>query len=140
MLKKSFNFYLSPEAEKMIGASLDESNSRSRSDFVEKAIRYYAASLSADIHKEVLTRELTNAVKFNIKNSENHIAATLFKLAGEQATLNLLIADYLIGELDDNAVRTYRNAGYEIVRKRHGVFSFEDAVDDARAIAESEDK
>ena len=138
MPKKSYNFYLSPEADAMIDSSLVASDSRSRSDFVEKAIRNYAASLSADTHKEILTRELTNAVKFNIKNSENHIAASLFKLAGEQATLNLLIADYLIGELDDNAVRTYRNAGYDIVRKRHGIFSFEDAVDDARALAQSD--
>lgn len=71
--------------------------------------------------------------------SNNHIAAALFKLAGEQATLNLLIADRVFGDLDENAVRAYRNNAYDIVRKRHGVFSFEDAIEDAKTIAESEE-
>ena len=47
----------------MIDSSLVASDSRSRSDFVEKAVRNYAVSLSADTHKEILTCELTNAVK-----------------------------------------------------------------------------
>ena len=48
MPKKSYNFYLSPEADCMIDSSLVASDSRSRSDFVEKAVRYYAASLGAE--------------------------------------------------------------------------------------------
>ena len=111
---------------------------QSISQFIDAAVRYYCCSFETENHKEILTKEITQAIRSNIKNSENHIAATLFKLAGEQATLNQLIADYLIGNLDDNTVRTYRNTGYDIVRKRHGVFTFEDAVEDARTLVESE--
>ena len=110
------------------------------SGFIDLAVQYYCCSFESETHKEILTKELTNAIKYNIKNSENHIASTIFNLAGELATLNLLIADHLIGDIDDNAIRAYHNAAYDIVRKRHGVFSFEDAIEDARAIAESEDE
>lgn len=104
--------------------------------FIDLAVKYYCCSFEAEAHKEILTRELINAIRFTIKDSENHIAATLFKLAGEQATLNLLIADQLVGDLDKDAIRAYRNAAYDIVRKRHGVFNFEDAIDDAETVAE----
>ena len=110
---------------------------QSISQFIDAAVRYYCCSFETENYKEILTKEITRAISSNIKNSENHIAATLFKLAGEQATLNLLIADRLIGELDDATIRAYSNAGYDIVRKRHGVFSFDDAMEDARAIAAS---
>lgn len=106
--------------------------------FIDLAVKYYCCSFEAEAHKEILTRELINAIRFTIKDSENHIAATLFKLAGEQATLNLLIADQLVGDLDKDAIRAYRNAAYDIVRKRHGVFNFEDAIDDAETVAEED--
>ena len=48
---------------------------------------------------------------------------TKFRLAFEEAGFK-------------NAIRAYRNAGYDIVRKRHGVFNFEDAIDDAETVAE----
>lgn len=139
MNKKSYNFYLSPEANEMIDANLEPAIIRSRSDFVEKAVRYFAASISADVHKEVLAHEIIDAIRFNIKNSENHIAATLFKLAGEQATLNLVIADLIIEGFDETTLKSYRNAAYDMVRKKHGVFTFADAVADAAAVAQSDD-
>ena len=122
----------------MIDASVAADSCRSRSDFVNKAIKAYAASLAGDLHQEMLGHELINIIRANIKNSENHIASCIFKLAGEQATLNLLIADQLIGDMDAATVRAYRNEAYDIVRKRHGVFNFEDAMENAKEVADSE--
>ena len=139
MSKKSYNFYLTPEENEMIDASLVPADASSRSEFVEKAIRYYAASLGADMHKEILSEELIRVIRDNIKNAENHIASTLFKMAGEQAVLNLLIADRLIGEIDHDGIREYRNDAYNTIRKCHGVFTFDDALDNAEAVNESED-
>ncbi len=130
--------WLPPDTWAMMEKYRNREAKQSLSQFIDEAVRYYCCSFETENHKELLTKELTQAIKFNIKDSENHIAATLFKLAGEQATLNLLIADQLIGDMDDETIRAYRNEAYDIVRKRHGVFSFEDAMDDAKAIAESE--
>ncbi len=136
-VKKSI--WLPASTWEMIEKYRDKDAHQAIAGFVDLAVKYYCCSFEAEAHKEILTRELTNAIKFNIKNSENHIAATLFKLAGEQATLNLLIADQLVGDVDKNAIRAYRNAGYDIVRKRHGVFNFEDAIEDAESVAEEDD-
>lgn len=138
--KKGYYFWLEPDLDKQIDAHLYAAQAKSRSEFVNAAVRRYICELDSETSKEYLSKELAQIVRATVKNSENHIASTLFKLAGEQATLNLLIADQLIGDIDDNAIRAYHNAGYDIVRKRHGVFSFEDAMNDARAIAESEDE
>ena len=137
--KKGFYFWLDPEVDQQINAHLYVSRAKSRSEFVNEAIRRYVCELDSEMNKEYLSKELTDLVRANIKDSENHIAASLYKLAGEQATLNLLLADLLINNMDGNAIRTYRDMGYDIVRKRHGVFTFEDAMDDARAFAEGKD-
>ena len=128
MPKKSYNFYLSPEADCMIDSSLVASDSRSRSDFVEKAVRYYAASLGAEMHKELLSQELIRVLQDNIKNVENHISSTIFKMAGEQAVLRLLFADMLVENLDRKELQRYRNEAYDLIRKRHGSIMFEDAL------------
>ena len=137
--KTKKSVWLPGETWKMIEQHRNADAHQSMSQFIDAAIRYYCCSMESETHKEILSRDLTQAIQFNVKNSENHIAAALFKLAGEQATLNLLIADRVFGDLDENAVRAYRNNAYDIVRKRHGVFSFEDAIEDAKTIAESED-
>ena len=139
MSKKSYNFYLTPEENEMIDASLVPADAGSRSEFVEKAIRYYAASLGADMHKEILSEELIRVIRDNIKNAENHIASTLFKMAGEQAVLSLLFADRIVGDIDRDELRAYRNDAYNAIRRLHGVFMFEDALDNAEAEIESED-
>ena len=128
MPKKSYNFYLSPEADCMIDSSLVASDSRSRSDFVEKAVRYYAASLGAEMHKELLSQELIRVLQDNIKNVENHISSTIFKMAGEQAVLSLLFADMLVENLDRKELQRYRNEAYDLIRKRHGTIMFEDVL------------
>ena len=139
MSKKSYNFYLTPEENEMIDASLVPADASSRSEFVEKAIRYYAASLGADMHKEILSEELIRVIRDNIKNAENHIASALFKMAGEQAVLSLLFADRIVGDIDRDELRAYRNDAYNAIRRLHGVFMFDDALDNAEAEIESED-
>ena len=139
MSKKSYNFYLTPEENEMIDASLVPADASSRSEFVEKAIRYYAASLGADMHKEILSEELIRVIRDNIKNAENHIASALFKMAGEQAVLSLLFADRIVGDIDRDELRAYRNDAYNAIRRLHGVFMFDDALDNAEAEIESND-
>ena len=57
-------------------------DSRTRSEFVNEAIRRYCCELSSEENKEYLSREIINIIRANIKNAENHIASTIFKLAG----------------------------------------------------------
>ena len=137
--KRGYYFWLDPDLDKQIDAHLYASNMKSRSEFVNEAVRKYICELDSETNKEYLSEELLKAIRFAIRNSENHIASTIFKLAGEQATLNLIIADRVFKGLDDDAIRAYTDAGFESVRKHRGVFTFNDAIEDARTVAEGED-
>lgn len=131
--------WLPPETWAMIEKYRDKEKHQSLAQFIDEAVQYYCCSSASEMHKEILTRELANTIRSVIKNSENHIAATLFKLAGEQATMSLIIADQIIKEIDEETMREYRNEAYDIIRKRHGVFSFPDAYENAKELSESED-
>ena len=136
-IKKSI--WESAEIWEMIEKHRDKDRHQSIAQFIEEAVRHYCCSSDTEDHKEILTRELMNALRYVIKGSENHIAATLFKMAGEQATLSLIIADQIIKEIDEETMREYRNEAYDIIRKRHGVFTFPDAYENAKELAESGD-
>ena len=131
MSKKSYNFYLTPEADGMINASLVSANVRSRSELVEQAVRYYCCDLDSKKHQNVITSETARVIRDNIKNLENRLAYILFNVAGEQANMGLLLADRLL-DMSDEDIRATRNDAYDIIRRRHGFISFRDAMDNAR--------
>ena len=137
LMKKSI--WLPQESWEMIEKYRKKDARQSMSQFIDCAVKLYCCSLDSEKHEEVLGKEIINVIRANIKNAENHIASTIFKLAGEQATLNLLVADQIIGDIDDETIRAYRNDAYDIVRKRHGVFNFEDAIKNAEEIASGEE-
>ena len=114
--KKGHYFYLSDKANTLIDSHIAQTSAKSRSDFVCDAIDFYCCELDSDNHRNVITTEMSRVIRDNIKNLENHLAHILFKLAVEQA----------------------KSAAYDIVRRNNGFISFEDAIADARSIAESD--
>ena len=137
--KTKKSIWLPEETWKMIDSHRDTDVRQSIAGFIDAAVKHYCCTMDSDTHKEILSEELIRVIHDIIKNAENHIASTLFKMAGEQAVLNLLIADRLIGEIDHEGISEYRNDAYNTIRKWHGVFTFDDAMDNAESINESED-
>ena len=137
--KTKKSIWLPEETWKMIDSHRDTDVRQSIAGFIDAAVKHYCCTIDSDTHKEILSEELIRVIHDIIKNAENHIASTLFKMAGEQAVLNLLIADRLIGEIDRDGIREYRNDAYNTIRKWRGVFTFDDAMDNAESIDESED-
>ncbi|MBP5236387.1 MAG: hypothetical protein J6128_02505 [Clostridia bacterium] len=135
--KKGHYFYLSDKANTLIDSHIAQTSAKSRSDFVCDAIDFYCCELDSDNHRNVITTEMSRVIRDNIKNLENHLAHILFKLAVEQAKINLVLADKSF-DMEDKEVSAYGNAAYDIVRRNNGFISFEDAIADARSIAESD--
>lgn len=136
--KKGYYFWLSENAEKQIDSHLPLTAAKSRSEFVCDAIEFYCCEMDSDNHRNVITSEMSRVVRDNIGSLESHLAHIMFKLAVEQANINLLLADKLF-DMTDEEIRAYRNNAYDIVRKNNGFISFECAVDDARELSESDD-
>ena len=123
----------------MIDSHRDSDVRQSIAGFIDAAVKHYCCTMDSDTHKEILSEELIRVIRDNIKNAENHIASTLFKVAGEQAVLSLLFADRIVGDIDHDDLRAYRNDAYNTIRKWHGVFTFNDALDNSEAEIENED-
>ena len=137
--KTKKSIWLPEETWKMIDSHRDSDVRQSIAGFIDAAVKHYCCTLDSDTHKEILSEELIRVIRDNIKNAENHIASTLFKMAGEQAVMSLLFADRIVGDIDRDELRAYRNDAYNTIRKWHGVFTFDDALDNAEAVPESED-
>ena len=137
--KTKKSIWLPEETWKMIDSHRDSDVRQSIAGFIDAAVKHYCCTLDSDTHKEILSEELIRVIRDNIKNAENHIASTLFKMAGEQAVLSLLFADRIVGDIDRDELRAYRNDAYNAIRRLHGVFMFDDALGNAEAEIESED-
>ena len=136
--KEGHYFYLSDKANTLIDSHMAQTPAKSRSEFVCDAIDFYCCELDSDNHRNVITTETSRVIRDNIKNLENHLAHILFKLAVEQAKINLVLADKSF-DMSDKEISAYGTAANDIVRRCKGFISFEDAIDDARRLAESDD-
>ena len=134
--KKGFYFWLEPDVYSQIEPHLYAADVKTRSEFVNEAVRRYIGELDSKTSEEYVSRQIASVVRGAIGDTENHISRILFKLAGEQATLNLIIADRILGDVDDAMLKAYRNEAYDIVRKRQGVLSAKDARDNALSVSE----
>ncbi len=134
--KQGHYFWLTENAEKQIQAHMGQTGARSRSDFICDAVEFYCTELDSKTHQNVITTETARVIRDNIKNLENRLAFILFNVAGEQANLGLLLADRLLG-MSDEDIRATRNDAYDMIRRRSGFISFNDAMDNARYDPES---
>ena len=131
--------WLSPDTwEKIEKHAFLSEEKQSISAFIGTAVDHYCCDLDSMEYHNIITSETARVIRDNIRNLENHLAFILYNIAGEQATIDLILADKLL-ELQDAEIRDTRNDAYDLVRKRHGFISFKDAVDNARSLAESRD-
>ena len=126
---KGYYVYFSDDANKMINSHLDFSNKRSRSQFVEEAVKRYCCDLDAQTHRNVLTEETERIMDAKIQNLGNRMARINFKLAVELAVMAQLFADYHTS-FDKDQISVIRSAALNNVRKSSGFFTIEDALED----------
>lgn len=86
--KQGYYFWLKPGTSEMITAHVDAADTRSRSQFVDAAIRHYCCVLDAESNKDLLSDEVLRVVKASVKDSENHIARA-FELGKELNDTNI---------------------------------------------------
>ena len=86
--------WLYPEVKELLTTHMAAANAMSQSDFIEKAIRFYAGYL--DCNSENMTEYLGETVSAVIdgivKGSEQRISRALFKLAVQSAIQSHILA------------------------------------------------
>ena len=91
--KRRFQLWLKPSVLDMADDLYEKDNCGSRSEFIEKAIQFYAGYLYAQQSQDYFPKVVTSTLKGILAESTNKISRILFKLAVEQAiTMNVVAA------------------------------------------------
>ena len=123
--KKKFALWLHLQTLEEISGAYASDNCRSKSEFIEKAVKFYLAHLEAQNESSVLPNVFLSAMKGMLSESDNRISRLLFKLAVELAmTMNVAAASC---NIDRESLSRLRGECVQEVKRLNGAFSFEDA-------------
>ena len=126
--------WLRPSTIRRMGGWLEEANCKSRSEFIEKALRFYMGYLGAEDASEYLPDELTATLHEIVTGSANRTNSLLFKCAVEQGIMAHTIAAHFGDAMEDR--RALRDYVADEVKRTNGQIRFEDAQDIQRMLPE----
>ena len=105
---------------------------RSRSEFIEKAVRFYMGYLGTEDTSEYLSDALVATLRGIIADSTNRTNGILFKCAVEQGIMAHTIAAHFRDTMEDR--RALRGYVVDEVKRTNGQIRFEDAQDVQRQL------
>ena len=124
--KIKFALRIMPETQQLVKDFYPLDNCQNQSEFIEKAIRFYAGYVASKSGTEFLAPILVSALQGTVEDAENHIARLLFKLAVElNMMMNVLAAGMEISEAD---LEYLRGRCIREIKKTNGNISLKDAV------------
>lgn len=124
--KQKFALWVHPETLKKVEKNYREDDCKSKSEFIEKAILFYAGYLTANDYRGYFPNVIVSTLKGSLDNLENRMASLLFKTAVELSmVLHVTAAN---NEIDDTTLSRLRGMCVEEVKRLRGSVSMEDAV------------
>ena len=125
-LKRKFALWIRPSLLEEVDSLYKSDNCASRSEFMEKALRFYMGYLSSQENQDYLAHVIPSTVKGIVDESSNRMGRLLFKLAVEQAVLSNILA--AVCEVDHQELERLRNQCIQQIRKTNGLLSFDKAL------------
>ncbi len=125
--KRKFALWVKESSLELVRKLYKEDNCSSQSEFIEKAILFYAGYLSVEENKSYLPNIVTSTLKSIVSESDNRQNRMLFKLSVEMAMMMNVIA--AIQDIDKLSLERLRGECVKEVKRTNGSFSFDDAVD-----------
>ena len=126
MAKEKMAVYFQPETIKKIEQEYKEDNCASKTEFIEKAVKFYIGYLRQQEEANYLSPLITETVRAQIKGTEQRLARLLFKVAVELGKLSHMTA--AINDVDDETLQSLHAMCVNEVRKINGIIDSEDAV------------
>ena len=124
--KQRMDVYLFPETIEKIKELYSKDDCRNRSEFIEKAIRFYVGYLTAEDKANFLPNLFLSNMRSIVYESDNRQNKLLFKLAVEMALMMNLLAYQF--DVDEVSLTRLRGECVKEVKRTRGNFSMEDAV------------
>ena len=116
-----------PTPSKKVEEIYRKDNCASRSEFIEKAVKFYIGYLTAEKKDSYLPGVVTSTLKAIVAESDNRTSRILFKIAVELAVLQNVVA--ATNEIDAVTLNRLRGECVKEVKRLNGSLSFDDAVD-----------
>ena len=124
--KERATIWLTPETFRRWDAAVAQADSRSRSNFAERAINFYAGYLAAQEHTEFFAAAVSQTVSGVVSSTESRLARLQFKTAVELAKLSHMTA--AASDIDEDTLRRLHIRCVDEVKRINGVVKFEEAV------------
>ena len=126
--KIKFPLYVFPETMKTVDILYKSDNCSSRTEFMEKAIRFYCGHLlnKDSVAAEYAAPQITAITEGIVKGTEQRLSRALFKVAVELGAVSHMLA--AINDIDDETMVKLRAMCTDEVRRINGVINFERAV------------
>ena len=130
--KKRTAVWLTPGVIRRMDSWLEEDNCKTRSEFIEKALRFYMVYLATEDTSEYLSRALADTLRGTLADNENRLRTLLFKLCVEVNMMGHTVAAHF--RADPVNRRELRAYAVDEVLRTNGKISFDDALDLQRQV------
>ncbi len=127
MAKEKMAVYFQPKTIKKIEQEYQEDNCASKTEFIEKAVKFYIGYLRQQEEVNYLSPMITETMKAQIKGTEQRLARLIFKVAVELGKLSHMTA--AMNDIDDETLKSLHAMCVTEVRKINGIIDYEDAVE-----------
>ena len=125
-VKRRFQLWVMPSTLELADQYYRSDNCASRSEFIEKAIQFYAGYVSSQQNQDYLARVIPATVKGIVDESSNRMGRLLFKMAVELAVIESILA--AVCEVDRQELKRLRGQCVEEIKRTNGMISFEQAL------------
>lgn len=126
--KQRFGLKIFPETMEIIDTLFEHDNCKSRSEFIEKAVRFYCGYLLNKEHTatEFIAPQLATITEGIVKGTEQRLSRAMFKVAVELGAISHMLA--AVHDIDDDTMIKLRAMCTDEVKRINGIINFEKAV------------
>ena len=124
--KQKFALWAYPDTLEEVDKAYEGDNCKSKSEFIEKAIRFYLGYLKQEDNVSYLSPRITSSVDAVVHGAEQRINRNLFKIAVELGKLSHTLA--AANDVDEDTLQELHQMCLDEVRHINGVINFEKAV------------
>lgn len=130
--KKRTAVWLSPGVIRRMDSWLEEDNCNTRSEFIEKALRFYMGYLATEDTSEYLSQALVDTLQGIVADNSNRLRTMIFKWCVELNMMGHTIAAHF--RADPINRRELRAFAVDEVKRTNGQISFDRALDQQRRL------
>ena len=134
--KKRTAVWLSPSVIRRMDSWLEEDNCSTRSEFIEKALRFYMGYLATEDTSEYLSQALVDTLQGIVADNSNRLRTMIFKWCVELNMMGHTIAAHF--RADPINRRELCAYAVDEVKRTNGQISFDRALDQQRRLLDDD--